>query len=199
MTMPAAILDLPVGDDADERQESFTREALVHLDAVYRAALRLAGNATDADDLVQETMLRAYRAWDHYRRGSNARGWLLTILRNAFIEEYRRRTARRESLDLQAIESYALPVDLPQADPEHAFFEGLVDDEVLRAIDALPLIYREVIVWTDIEGLPYEETAKLLRVPVGTVKSRVSRARKVLQARLYQYAVSSGAIDPRSH
>lgn len=199
MTMPAAILDLSVGDDADERQESFTREALVHLDAAYRAALRLAGNATDADDLVQETMLRAYRAWNQYQRGSNARGWLLTILRNAFIEEYRRRTARRETLDLAAIESYALPGDLPQADPEHAFFEGLVDDEVLRAIDALPLIYREVIVWTDIEGLPYEETAKLLRVPVGTAKSRVSRARKLLQARLYHYAVNSGVIGPGSH
>lgn len=196
MTMPAATLDWSVEDD-DERQAGFAREALVHLDAVYRAALRLAGNAADADDLVQETMLRAYRAWEQYRRGTNARGWLMTILRNAFIEEYRRRTARRETLDLEASGAFAIPDDLPEADPEHAFFDGLVDDEVLRAIDGLPLIYREVVVWTDVEGLPYEQTARLLGVPVGTVKSRVFRARKLLQARLYQYAVSIGLIQPQ--
>jgi RNA polymerase sigma-70 factor, ECF subfamily len=194
--MPAATLDLPLGDE-DERQASFAREALVHLDAVYRGALRLAGNASDADDLVQETMLRAYRAWDQFRQGTNARGWLMTILRNAFIEEYRRRGARRETLNLEESEAFALSDDFPEADPEHAFFDGLVDDEVLRAIDALPLIYREVVVWTDVEGLPYEEIARLLRVPVGTVKSRVFRARKLLQAQLYRYAVSVGIIEPQ--
>lgn len=195
MTMAAATLDPPLGDE-DERQASFAREALVHLDAVYRAALRLAGNATDADDLVQETMLRAYRAWHRFRRGTNARGWLLVILRNAFIEEYRRRSTRRETVDFEATEAFAFSDDLPEADPERAFFEGLVDDEVLRAIDTLPLIYREVVVWTDVEGLPYEETSQLLRVPVGTVKSRLFRARKVLQARLRRYAVASGVIEP---
>jgi len=197
MAMPMAILDLPLDDESEGRRASFEREALVHLDALYRAAVRLTRDAADADDLVQETMLRAYRAWDRYQQGTNARGWLLTILRNAFIEEYRRRATRRDTLDLDALESFAPSVYLPEADPEHAFFEGLVDDEVLRAIDALPLIYREAVVWTDVESLPYEETAKLLKVPTGTVKSRVSRARKMLQARLYRYAVDSGLLDHR--
>ncbi|HKW41796.1 MAG TPA: sigma-70 family RNA polymerase sigma factor [Gemmatimonadales bacterium] len=186
--MPAATLDPPLSDESEARRASFEREALIHLDAVYRAALRLARDAADADDLVQETMLRAYRGWDRYQRGTNAKGWLLTILRNAFIEEYRRRSTRRNTVDVDAIESLAPPAD---------FFESLVDDEVVRAIDALPLLYREVVVWTDVEGLPYEETAKLLRVPIGTVKSRVSRARKLLRARLYRYAVSTGLLDGR--
>jgi RNA polymerase sigma-70 factor (ECF subfamily) len=179
----------------DDRRASFEQEALVHLDSLYRVALRLTGNATDADDLVQETMLKAYRAWHQYQRGTNAKGWLLTILRHAFINEYRRRARRPATVDLDAIEPFAVFEDTPQdEDPQSRFFDKIVDDEVLRAIDELPEQFREAVVLSDVEGMSYEEVARVLEVPIGTVKSRLFRARRMLQAKLYQYAVSMGYI-----
>ncbi len=178
----------------DEKRASFEREALVHLDALYRVALRLTGNASDADDLVQETMLKAYRAWDQYEKGTNAKGWLLTILRHAFINEYRRRTRHPETVDLDTIEPFAVFGEIQEEDPQGAFFDRIVDDEVLRAIDALPEAFRETLVLSDVEGMSYQEIGKILEIPVGTVKSRLFRARQLLQAKLYDYAVNMGYI-----
>ena len=179
----------------DEKRAGFEREALVHLDALYRVALRLTGNPADADDLVQETMLKAYRAWHQYQPGTNAKGWLLTILRHAFINEYRRRTRHPETVDLDAIEPFAVLDDERQDDdPQGQFFDQIVDDEVLRAIDALPEQFREAVVLSDVEGMSYEEVANILGVPIGTVKSRLFRGRQLLQAKLYEYAVSMGYI-----
>jgi RNA polymerase sigma-70 factor (ECF subfamily) len=178
----------------DEKRASFEREALVHIDALYRVALRLSGNPADADDLVQETMLKAYRSWDQYQQGTNAKGWLITILRNSFINEYRRRTRHPETVDVDTIEPFAVFSDIQDDDPQGAFFDRIVDDEVLRAIDQLPEAFRETVVLSDVEGMSYQEIAKILGVPVGTVKSRLFRARQMLQAKLYQYAVSMGYI-----
>jgi RNA polymerase sigma-70 factor (ECF subfamily) len=178
----------------DDKRASFEREALVHLDALYRVALRLTGNPADADDLVQETVLKAYRAWDQYERGTNAKGWLLTILRNSFINEYRRRARHPENVDLDTIEPFAVFGDIQEEDPQGAFFDKIVDDEVLRAIDALPEVFRETVVLSDVEGMSYQEIARILDVPVGTVKSRLFRARQMLQGKLYDYAVNMGYI-----
>jgi len=178
----------------DEKRASFEREALVHLDALYRVALRLTGNPSDADDLVQETMLKAYRAWHQYQPGTNAKGWLLTILRHAFINEYRRRRRHPETVDLDAIEPFAVLDERQDDDPQGQFFDKIVDDEVLRAIDALPEQFREAVVLSDVEGMSYEEVARILDVPIGTVKSRLFRGRRLLQAKLYEYAVSMGYI-----
>jgi RNA polymerase sigma-70 factor (ECF subfamily) len=178
----------------EERRASFEREALPHLDTLYRVALRLAGNAADAEDLVQETMLRAYRSWDRFTLGTNAKGWLLTILRHLFINEYRRKRRHPESVDLDTIEPFAVFEDVQERDPQGAFFDRIVDDEVLRAVDQLPEAFREAVMLSDVEGLSYEEVAKVLGVPVGTVKSRLYRGRRLLQAKLYDYAVSMGYI-----
>jgi RNA polymerase sigma-70 factor, ECF subfamily len=178
--------------DAQEKRTSFEREALVHLNSVYRVALRLTGNAADAEDLVQTTMLRAYDAWDQYQHGTNAKGWLLTILRHSFINDYRRRVARAETADVDTVERFLVFDDRPEADPESAFFDSLVDDDVTRAITELPVVYREVFLLTDFGELRYHETAAILSVPVGTVKSRLFRARKLLKARLRGYAASIG-------
>jgi RNA polymerase sigma-70 factor (ECF subfamily) len=178
----------------DERRASFEREAVVHLDTLYRVALRLTHNPADADDLVQDAMLKAYRAWDQYQPGTNAKGWLLTILRHAFINEYRRRKRRPETTDVDAAEQVATLGDPREDDPQAAFFDRIVDDEVLRAIDTLPEAFRETIVLSDVEGLSYQEIAQVLEVPVGTVKSRLFRARQLLKAKLYEYAVSMGYI-----
>src|SRR5712664_914565 len=179
--------------EADKRT-SFEREALVHLDSLYRVALRLTGNPAEADDLVQETMLKAYRAWHQFERGTNAKGWLLTILRHAFINEYRRRTRHPETVDLDKIEPYAVFPEVQDEDPQGAFFDRIVDDEVLRAIDQLPVAFRETLVLSDVEGMSYQEIAGILDIPVGTVKSRLFRARQLLQGKLYDYAVEMGYI-----
>src|SRR2546425_499293 len=177
-----------------EKRASFEREALVHLDSLYRVALRLTGNPAEADDLVQETMLKAYRAWHQFEQGTNAKGWLLTILRHAFINEYRRRTRHPETVDVDTIEPYAVFSEVQDEDPQGAFFDRIVDDEVLRAIDQLPEVFRETLVLSDVEGMSYQEIAGILEVPVGTVKSRLFRARQLLQGKLYDYAVEMGYI-----
>jgi len=188
MTTPTA------SGPTDDKRASFEREALVHLDSLYRVALRLTGNPADADDLVQETMLKAYRSWHQYQQGTNAKGWLLTILRNAFINEYRRRARHPETVDVDAVEPFSVFGDMQEEDPQGAFFDRIVDDQVLRAIDELPEQFREAVVLSDVEGLSYQEIAKVLDVPVGTVKSRLFRARQMLQRKLYQYAVDQGYI-----
>ncbi|HET9710134.1 MAG TPA: sigma-70 family RNA polymerase sigma factor [Gemmatimonadales bacterium] len=182
----------------EERREGFEQEALVHLDALYRVALRLTGTAADAEDLVQETMLRAYRSWERYTLGTNAKGWLLTILRHLFINEYRRKSRHPETVDVDTIEPFALFQEVQEEDPQGAFFDKIVDDEVLRAVDQLPEAFREAVTLSDVEGLSYEEVAKVLDVPVGTVKSRLYRGRRLLQAKLYDYAVNMGYIKGQS-
>ena len=198
-TPPAPPASAPGGQAADaEKRASFEREALVHLDSLYRVALRLTGNAAEADDLVQETMLKAYRAWHQFERGTNAKGWLLTILRHAFINEYRRRTRHPETVDIDAIEPFSVFQEVQDDDPQGTFFDRIVDDEVLRAIDTLPEQFRETVVLSDVEGMSYEEIARVLEVPVGTVKSRLFRARRMLQQKLYDYAVGMGYIKGNS-
>jgi RNA polymerase sigma-70 factor, ECF subfamily len=172
----------------------FEREALAHLDTVYRVARRLTGNAVEAEDLAQETMLKAFRAWQQYRPGTNARAWLLTILRNTFINQYRRAGNRPDPVDVHAIEGFTVFHDVQTDDPEGAFFAQLVDDEVLQAVDALPDEFRETLVLSDVEGLSYAEIAEVTGAPVGTVKSRLFRGRQLLQRRLYDYAVEMGYV-----
>jgi RNA polymerase sigma-70 factor, ECF subfamily len=183
--------------EASTAIRTFDQEALPHLDALYRVALRLTGDASQAEDLVQDTMLKAYRSWRQYRPGTNAKGWLLTILRNTFINDYRRRKHEPVAMDLEAVEPYALDRSIQEVDPEGSFFSQIVDAKVLEAIDTLPDEFREVLVLSDVEGLRYAEIAETLQIPVGTVKSRLFRARRQLQADLYSHAVEMGYIQPR--
>ena len=177
---------------------TFEAEALPHLDSLYRMALRLSGDPMQAEDLVQETMLKAHRAWGQYKPGTNARAWLLTILRNTFINEYRRRKREPIPVDLEAVEPYAIYRDVEQLDPEGNFFAQIVDARVLDAIDRLPPDFREVLALSDMESLSYAEIAEALEIPVGTVKSRLFRARRQLQKELYDHAVEMGYIRPRA-
>ena len=176
---------------------TFDEEALPHLDALYRVALRLTADATLAEDLVQDTMLKAYRSWRQYRPGTNAKGWLLTILRNTFINDYRRRKHEPIAMDIEAAEPYALYRSVEEIDPEGTFFSQIVDEKVLEAVDSLPTDFREVLVLSDIEGMSYAEIAETLQIPVGTVKSRLFRARRQLQSGLYAHAVETGIIRAR--
>jgi RNA polymerase sigma-70 factor (ECF subfamily) len=176
------------------RRARFEQEMLPHLDALYRVALRLTRSEADADDLVQETMLKAFRGYDGFTPDTNAKGWLLTILRHAFINEYRRRVRRPETMDLDTAEAVAAFPEGRPPDPEERFFDAIVDEAVLKAVDELPEAFREAVVLSDVEGLNYQETAQVLEVPVGTVKSRLFRGRRLLKARLYRYAVEMGYV-----
>ena len=176
---------------------TFDEEALPHLDALYRVALRFTADTTLAEDLVQDTMLKAYRSWQQYRPGTNAKGWLLTILRNTFINDYRRRKHEPVAMDIEAAEPHALERSIAETDPEGTFFSQIVDDKVLEAVDSLPTEFREVLVLSDIEGMRYADIAETLHIPVGTVKSRLSRARHQLQSQLYDHAVEMGYIRAR--
>lgn len=145
---------------------------------------------------MQETILRALKAWGSFRPGSNARAWLVTILRNQFINGWRSAKRTPSGVDMDAIPE---PQDPKDPDPEGRFFSELVDEEVLRAVDDLPTEFREVLVLSDMEGLPYADIAASLEIPVGTVKSRLFRARRILQGRLRRYAESTGLIPPADH
>ena len=191
----------------DGASPGFREEALPHLDAVYRFALRLSGDPSEAEDLVQETFLRAYRSWDQFTAGTRAKSWLFTICRNVFLRQ-RDRTRRHD--EIVRTETARVPgqtggaainpvwVSSLARDPEGRFFDSIVDDEILRAIDDLPEEYRTAVVLSDLEGLSYDEMAQLMEVPVGTVKSRLFRARRQLQEVLYEYAVEMGYIAERN-
>lgn len=173
---------------------AFEAEALVHLGTLYNVALRLTREPADAEDLVQEAVLKAYRAWDRYERGTNCRAWLLTILRNTFINDYRKRSKRPEAVPFEKVEEVSIFEQVREGDPEGAFFGRIVDDHVRRAIDELPEEFRTPVVLSDLEGLSYAEIAQVMGLPVGTVKSRLFRGRRRLQRRLYEYAVEMGYI-----
>jgi len=181
----------------EERTASFEREALPHLDMLYRVARRLTGDLTRAEDLVQDTMFKAFLAWDRFESGTNARGWLLTILRNTFINDYRRARRTPVTVDLELAEPHRIHQTVAESDPEGEFFRRVVDERVVAAIDGLPEEFREVLVLSDVEGLPYAEIAAMLEVPLGTVKSRLFRARRQLQAELYEHAVEAGIVRPK--
>jgi RNA polymerase sigma-70 factor (ECF subfamily) len=179
----------------------FHEEALPHMDAVFRFALRLSGAQDQAEDLVQETFLRAYRAWDQYTPGTQCKSWLFTICRNVFLRQ-RERGQRHDEIVSENVDRSAGPFEVVnpvwvkavEADPEGDFFTSIVDEEVLSRIQELPEDYRTAVILSDLEGFTYQEIADMTDVPVGTVKSRLFRGRRVLQKALYDYAVSMGYI-----
>lgn len=183
--------------EPDDKRRAFEEEALPHLDTVFRVAVRLAGDEDQAADLVQETMLKAFRSWHQYRPGTNVRAWLLTILRHTFINEYRKRRKVVAELDVSEVEAWTVFPEVQEVDPEGRFFDQIVDEEVLHAIDALPDEFRETLTLSDVQELTYAEIAEITEVPVGTVKSRLFRARQALQRQLYDYAVEMGYIKRR--
>ena len=191
------------------RKRDFQDEALVHLDAVYRFALRLTGAPDQAEDLVQETFLRAYRAWDQYEVGTRAKSWLFTITRNVFLRQEERGQRHDEIVRSETRTGGPGPgeagVDVVNPvwvssmgkDPEGEFFDSIVDAQVLEAIDALPEEYRTAVLLSDVEGLSYQEIGEMMGVPVGTVKSRLFRGRRKLQQELYEFAEEMGYISAR--
>jgi RNA polymerase sigma-70 factor (ECF subfamily) len=179
--------------------QEFEERALEHLDALYAASLRLTRDPSEAEDLVQDTLVRAYRFQHRFEPGTNLKAWLLRILTNTFINHYRRSARERRVLDHQegapigdGVMSRAAMRGL--TDSVSVAQEGLLRDEILRALDELPEDYRVMIVLADIEELAYKEIAEALGCPIGTVMSRLHRARKLMQKRLIDQAVQMGIV-----
>ncbi len=191
--------------DGDKRH-SFEAEALPHMDAVYRFALRLSGAVDAAEDLVQETYLRAYRSWDQYTLGTSCKSWLFTICRNVFLRQRERVRRHDEILTQKVAEAPVSQISRENPvfaasrdeDPEGDFFRAIVDQKILTAIGELQEEYRTAVVLSDVDGLSYQEISEVMDVPVGTVKSRLFRGRRQLQQKLYDYALAEGFLSSRA-
>ena len=179
--------------DVAARRAQFEREALAHLDALYAFALKLARARDDAEDLVSDTLLRAFERWDQYNLGTNIRAWLFTILYHVFVSRKRRIDAREVHAPDDS-EGWSAFEAVGEVDPEGKFYDSFLDDEVTRAIDALPDEYRSAVVLSDLHDLRYAEIAEILGVPEGTVKSRLFRGRRILQKKLVDYAIDMGYL-----
>ena len=179
-----------------ERRAQFEQEALVHLDALYSFALKLTRARDDAEDLVSDTVLRAFDRWEQYQLGTNVRAWLFTILYHTFVSRKRRIDAREVQLP-EDPEGWSAFEAVGESDPEGKFYDSFIDEEATREIDRLPEDYRTAVVLSDIQGLRYAEIAEILGIPEGTVKSRLFRGRRILQKRLVDYAVEMGYVKAR--
>ncbi len=184
--------------------DPFETEALSFLDALYRTALRMTRSEADAEDLVQETYIRAFRFREQFTPGTNLKAWLFRILTNTFINTYRRRRAQPEFTELDDVDEFSLyrrmaggPAASASPDPESEFLNGIVDTEVKDALAELPEKFRSVVL-LDVEGFSYKEIAEMLGIPIGTVMSRLHRGRKFLQKRLFDLAQERGIAALRT-
>jgi RNA polymerase sigma-70 factor (ECF subfamily) len=182
-----------------ERDGEFQQEAVPHMDALYNYALRMTGDPNDADDLLQDTYLKAYRFWDKYEKGTNVRAWLFRIMKNSYINLYRKSSKEPDTVDYDDIQNFYQTIRDQSTDPndlQEKLFGTLLEDDVARALDSLPEDFRTVIILCDIEGFTYEEIAEFVECPVGTVRSRLHRGRKLLRDQLFEYAKKKGYIKP---
>jgi RNA polymerase sigma-70 factor (ECF subfamily) len=182
-------------------QANFAEEATPFMDSLYAAAMRMTRNPADAEDLVQETYLKAYRGFGGYEEGTNLKAWLYRILTNTFINTYRAKKRRPMESDLDEVEDLylyrrlgGLEAAAAGRSAEDELLDIYTDDEVKRALEELPEQFRMAVLLADIEGFSYKEIADILDIPIGTVMSRLHRGRKGLQKKLWEYAVARGLV-----
>jgi RNA polymerase sigma factor (sigma-70 family) len=178
-----------------ERQDLFNNEFLPHIKSMYNFGYRLTLDQDDAKDLVQDTYLKAYRFIESFQKGTNAKAWLFRILKNSFINDYRKKTKEPAKVDYQEVETYYNSEDVDRQITPDLRVESLKDmigDEISNALNSLDVDFRTVIILCDLEGFKYEEMAKILDIPIGTVRSRLHRARNLLKEKLALYAKSMG-------
>lgn len=189
---------LPTPDELAAKAEKdalFEKELMPHVQSLYHFAFRLTSDQDDANDLVQDTFLKAYRFIRSYEKGSNAKAWLFRILKNSFINNYRKASKEPNKVDYEEAELYLQTGRAAFADTldgGEKLFRALVGDEVSRALNSLPVDFRAVIILCDIEEFTYEEIAQIVDIPIGTVRSRLHRARKMLREMLAAYALDLG-------
>lgn len=181
--------------DNKKKQKEFNKEIIPHLDVMYNFALRLTTDPVDAEDLVQDTIVKAYRFFSSYENGTNAKAWLFRILKNSFINNYRKTSKKPQQVDYDEVSSYYESVRAERtetSDLENLMFRELMDDEMSIALKQLPEDFRTVVLLCDVEGYTYEEIANMLDVPIGTIRSRLHRGRNLLKTELIDYAKKRG-------
>ncbi|MEQ9289028.1 MAG: sigma-70 family RNA polymerase sigma factor [Cyclobacteriaceae bacterium] len=189
--------DDPLKEDYSEKDKLhvFDNEFMPHIDSMYNFAYRLTYDEDDAKDLVQDTFLKSYRFINSFQKGTNAKAWLFRILKNSFINDFRKKSKEPSKVDYQEVEGYynsdkankSITTDL-RIDT----VKDMMGDEISNALNSLAVDFRTVIILCDLEGFTYEEMAKILDIPIGTVRSRLHRARNLLKEKLHSYAQSMG-------
>jgi RNA polymerase sigma-70 factor (ECF subfamily) len=184
-------------------QATFAEQAMPYMDNLYGAALRMTRNPSDAEDLVQETFLKAYRGFGGFEAGTNLKAWLYRILTNTYINTYRAKKRKPDETDLAELEDLYLYRRLGGMEgamagrsAEDELLDLFTEAEVKEAVEALPEGFRLAVLLADVEGFAYKEIAEILDIPIGTVMSRLHRGRKALQRQLYEFAVARGLADP---
>jgi len=178
-----------------DRIRIFDKEFMPHITAMYNFAYRLTYDEDEAKDLVQETFMKAYRFIKSFQQGTNAKAWLYRILKNSFINDFRKKSKQPSKVDYQEVENY---YNSEETQSDHTIdlrvesVKDMMGDEVTTALNALPIDFRAVIILCDLEGFTYEEMAKILDIPIGTVRSRLHRARNLLKEQLALYAEHMG-------
>ena len=187
-------------------QATFAAQAMPFMDSLYGAALRMTRNQADAEDLVQETFLKAYRGFGGFEEGTNLKAWLYRILTNTYINIYRSKKRRPDETDLAEVEDLYLYRRLGGLEgatagrsAEDELLELFTETEIKEALEALPETFRMAVLLADVEGFAYKEIADILDIPIGTVMSRLHRGRKGLQKQLYEFAVARGIAEPPDH
>ncbi len=178
-----------------KKQEIFNKEFLPHIRSMYNFGYRLTLNSDDAQDLVQDTYLKAYRFIDSFQEGTNAKAWLFRILKNSFINDYRKKSKEPSKVDYQDVETYYNSDDVDRqitSDLRVDSLKDMIGDEISNALNSLDVDFRTVIILCDLEGFKYDEMAKILDIPIGTVRSRLHRARNLLKEKLVTYAKQMG-------
>lgn len=191
----APLISSIINQSEKARHREFEKEVIPHMSAMYNFALRMTADEEDAQDLVQETLMKAYRFFDSFEKGTNCKAWLFRILKNSFINKYRKTAKEPNKIDYDEIKDFYNIIKDESADPndlESQLFGEVLDDDITGALQRIPADFRAVVVLCDIEGLTYEEIAEMVGCPVGTVRSRLHRGRKLLKDSLQEYARSRG-------
>ncbi|MDZ7806079.1 MAG: sigma-70 family RNA polymerase sigma factor [Gracilimonas sp.] len=181
--------------DEKQKQKDFDEEIIPHMDALYNFALRLTTDPNDAEDLVQDTIVKAYRFFSSYEKGTNAKAWMFRILKNSFINNYRKTSKKPSQVDYDEVSSYYESIRAERtetSDLENLMFREMMDDDLSNALTRLPEDFRTVVLLCDVEGYTYEEIANMLDVPIGTIRSRLHRGRNLLKTELLEYAKKRG-------
>ncbi len=182
-------------------QATFETDAMEFAPQLYSAALRMTRNPADAEDVVQETYLKAYRAYGSFTAGTNLKAWLYRILTNTYINKYRKAQRRPSEVELGELQDMYLYKRLGEQSgatesAENTALDMFVDKDIIEAIESLPETFRMPVLYADVDGFSYKEIAEILDVPIGTVMSRLHRGRKALQKKLWNLAVEHGLVEP---
>lgn len=183
--------------EQEKKYRDFDSEIIPHINALNSFALKMTNDMDDAGDLVQDTLLKAFRFFDKFEKGTNAKAWLFQILKNSFINNYRKNSREPNRVDYEDVQNFYESIKADEVKTTHYendAFSDVLDDEIAHALSLLPDDFRTIVFLSDIEGYTYEEISDFMDCPIGTVRSRLHRARKMLYTLLYQYAGENGYV-----